>query len=433
MEYHISTPTPAAIAPSTDRQPARTHPGRPLLVAMTAGSAPAVVTAARLAAGRLGGRPEVVAVRPSLPLYLPDAGVLPLPPEVEREQRQRLHSDLSLAIHRAGGEAAWPVDVLDGDPARTIARLARERHARLIVMGIGRHAPLDRLFGSETALQTIRLADRPVLAVAPGLTALPRHVVVAVDFSPASVRAAEEALALVADGGTLTLLHVRPPFESLLPDEAWDWARDQRVQELFQRVIAGLEPRPSVRITPVVRCGDPAAEVLAVAERETAELIATGSSGIGFFARLMVGSVATRLLRRATVSVLAVPRPSAAEVELIERQLSSQARTPESARWATLLAAFGERNAGRRTQLELDDAALGARLEEQGYLLVDASYDRHEQRLTLTFRTPAGGARLVHTVEGVTGVAVLADPRRRDLALQAKHGRGQTIVTFLDD
>jgi nucleotide-binding universal stress UspA family protein len=432
MEYNMTT-VPTTIAPPTGRVTAAPRVGRPLMVAITGGSAPAIVAAAQAAAARLGGIPQVVTVREPVPLYLPDAGVLPLHPDVEAEQLRRQLDDVTRALRLVANDAAtWPVVVVEGQPARTIAQLARERRARLIVLGIGRHAPVDRLFGSETALQTIRMADRPVLAVAPDFAGLPRRAVAAVDFSPASVRAAEEALALLADGGTLTLVHVRPHYEDLVrPDEAWDLDHDQRVGVLFQRLIAGLEPRPSVTVTTVVESGDPAGQVLAVAEREGAELIASGSSGLGFFERLIVGSVATRILRRATVSVLAVPRPSAAEAELIERQLASRVKVPESTRLTALLEAFSQRNAGRPTQLEIDDPALGARRPDSGHPLLGVSYDQREGRLSLTLGAPGGGT-LTHSISGVTSVAVLADPHRRDLALQAKHGRGQTILTFLD-
>ncbi|HEX6629528.1 MAG TPA: universal stress protein, partial [Gemmatimonadaceae bacterium] len=254
-----------------------------------------------------------------------------------------------------------------------------------------------------------------------------------VDFSPASVRAAEEALALLADGGTLSLVHVRPHYEDLLePGEAWDLDHDQRVSVLFERLIAGLERRPSVLVTTTVLGGDPAERVLALADREGADLVATGSSGLGFFERLIVGSVATRILRGSAVSVLAVPRPSPAEVELIERQLASRVRAPESPRLSALLEAFSERNAGRPTQLEVDDPALGAARPEVGHVLVGVEYDQRNGRLSLALGAPDGGGQLTHTIGGVTSVTVLADPHRRDLALQARHGRGQTILTFLD-
>jgi hypothetical protein len=61
----------------------------------------------------------------------------------------------------------------------------------------------------------------------------------------------------------------------------------------------------------VVRHGDPATELLAFANSVGADLIATGSHGHGFVARMLVGSVATKIIRYSTCSVLAVPAPAA--------------------------------------------------------------------------------------------------------------------------
>jgi nucleotide-binding universal stress UspA family protein len=432
-----TTMTPPGARPSVAGYgPASARVASPLLVAIAGGDATAILTAARLLAERLDGAPEIVAVNELVPIHPAPDSMDALPPELYAAQRRRLQDAVLRSVHAAHDVGlTWPLDVVDGQPARTIARLARERRVRMIVMGIGRHTPMDRIFGSETALQTLRVADRPVLAVAPGFAALPRRAVVAVDFSPASVRAAEEALALLAGGGTLSLVYVRPPADVLLRlgDETLSWMHGERVTELFARLVAALDVPPSVSVEPQVLAGDPADQLLDLAERQGADLIATGSSGLGFFNRLIVGSVATRLLRRATVSVLAVPRPSAADVERIERLLSSTTESSEAARWPALVEEFSQRNMGRPTQLEIDDPALGAQFQEVGHVLLGASYDRRDGRLEIMLGAPAGGdGRLTHGIGDVTSIAVLAGPHRRDLALQARHGQGQTILMFRD-
>lgn len=438
-----STPmTPPTMAPPTPQPSARDHDatrapeaGR-VLIATTGENATAVITAAHLLAERFGGAPEVIAVREPVPNYLPGMGMEAILPAMDGEQRRRLLDGVTSALRSAyDGDPSWRVDVLDGPAARTIAQVARERRSRLIVMGIGRHAPLDRVFGGETALQTIRVADRPVLAVAPGFVELPGHAVVAVDFSPASVRAVEEALALLVDGGKLSLVYVRPAAIDMvrLGDEMVSWFSGERVAELFECLTAALDAPPSVTIEHVVLAGEPADQVLQFAERHDADLVAAGSSGLGFFDRLIIGSVATRILRRATVSVLVAPRPSATEVERIESLLSGTIQSSETARWPTLVEAFSERNMGRPTQLEIDDPALGAQLQEVGYILLGVSYDRRDARLEVMLGTPTGGGRrLTHSIGDVVSIAVLAGPHQRDRALQARHGQGQSILMFRD-
>lgn len=422
------------ITPNTTVESEEAVEGGPagLLVATAGVGATAVVNAARLVARRLGAAPEVLAVSEPVGLYLPEIGMAPLIPELEAGQQRQLAEDVTTAVR--AGEEKWPVTVVPGQPARTIARIARERNARMIIMGIGRHEPMDRVLGSETALVTIREADRPVLAVAPGFSGLPRRVLVAMDFSAASVLAAEKALELLDERGTLILAHVRPADDLFLRmgDVTVRRNYDQRVAELFDRVVESLDVPPSITVERVVLEGNPAAELLGHALSANAELIASGSSGMGFVQRLMVGSVATRLLRGATVSVLVVPRPSQVDVARIERQLSDSP-VAESARWPELLDAFSERNAGRPTQLEIDDPAIGAQLAETGYTLLGTTYDRRGGRLELMFGARAAGdAHLTHAIRGVTSVSVLTDPLGRDLALQARHGKGQSILTFTD-
>lgn len=435
-----ATSTPTDQRSTHAARDARPATAGPLLVATDGRHVASLVEVARMLATRVGAEAQIIAVNEPIPAYLPGIDMSGLPADLYAEERRRLLAVITSELESSGeGAKRWPIEVLDGTAARTIAQVAHDRHARLIIMGIGRHTPLDRVFGGETALRTIRLADRPVLAVAPGLHALPRHAVVAMDFSPASVRAAEEALAMLADGGHLSLVYVRPSDEILrrLGDSSVQWMHGERVTQLFERLTRALAAPAGVTVEPVVLAGDPTDQLLRYAESQPVELLATGRSGLGFFDRLIVGSVATRLIRRAPVSMLVVPRPSAAEVERIERALderpatSGTTATSDAGRWPAMVEAFSERNAGRATNLEIDDPAIGAQLQQKGYLLVGASYDRHDRRLELMLRPAVEGAgHLTHTIGNITSIAVLADALERDIALQARHGDGQTILTF---
>jgi nucleotide-binding universal stress UspA family protein len=52
--------------------------------------------------------------------------------------------------------------------------------------------------------------------------------------------------------------------------------------------------------------GDPATEILRVAEERNADLVVAGARGVSLIERLLVGSVADRLLKEAPCSVLIV-------------------------------------------------------------------------------------------------------------------------------
>jgi nucleotide-binding universal stress UspA family protein len=110
-----------------------------------------------------------------------------------------------------------PLHIRFGTIADEIAAVARERAATLVVVGASPHQRLNRIIGGERAVQVLRSWSCPVLSVPPGFAALPKKIVVAVDFAPASMRAAQLALSMLADGGTLTLVHVLPPVAGDMP------------------------------------------------------------------------------------------------------------------------------------------------------------------------------------------------------------------------
>jgi len=206
------------------------------------------------------------------------------------------------------GDPSWPVDVQLGSPSRALAAEALHRHASVIVMGIGRHNPLDRLFGSETTLATLRASRVPVLAVSANFPAHPTHAVVGLDFSAASVHAARLAARLVAPDGRLTLVHVRPQFEHRSADwQAWDVDYGRTLPSLFDQVRAQLDPPDGVIVETVTVRGDPASSLLSFVQQVQCDLLAVGTQRRRVLERLVVGSVATKVLRTARCGVLAVP------------------------------------------------------------------------------------------------------------------------------
>lgn len=212
----------------------------------------------------------------------------------------------------------WPIRLEVGAPAPTIARVAADAGAAMILLGIGRHAALDRWLGTETALSVVRLAHVPVLAVQPRATELPHTVLVAVDFSAFSRPAAYAALEIVAAGAEVHLAHVAwPTPHSAEARNLSDWMQRYRERAQIQLEELGreLESRGPVRVHTRVLTGGPARRLLEVAEEIGAELIAAGSHGLGFFGRLVLGSVSACLLRGARCSVLIAP-PQAIPSEL---------------------------------------------------------------------------------------------------------------------
>jgi nucleotide-binding universal stress UspA family protein len=275
----------------------------------TAVSHEALFNAGRLAASAFGGVLEVIGVCEPVPGVAAGMDVLPVPAELDEARRATMLDDLRRAVRiSAAGDPSWPIAVLTGSPARVLAGEAERRGASLIVMGIGRHNPLDRLFGTETTLATLRESRVPVLAVGPEFPAVPSRAVVGLDFSVASRQAARLALHLLAPGGHLTLVHVRPRFEHPSADwQAWDVEYGRTLPPLFDQVRAQLNVPDGFSVDTVAVRGDPAPALLAFAQQANADLVAVGTQRHSPLERLVVGSVATRVLRTARVGVLAVP------------------------------------------------------------------------------------------------------------------------------
>lgn len=76
--------------------------------------------------------------------------------------------------------------------------------------------------------------------------------------------------------------------------------------DAYLRTIADRLSASGFRVLTIVRVGDPAAEILAAARECEADLIAMTTHGRGALGRLLFGSVAEAVLRRALVPVFIV-------------------------------------------------------------------------------------------------------------------------------
>ncbi len=288
----------------------------PVLVACDGSPAAqeSLFNAARCAGQAFRGIIEVLGVCEPTPMVSGGMDVIPAPAELDDMRRESMLADIrrTLSVSMAG-DPTWKAEVKTGSPSRTLAAEARLRQASVLVMGIGRHNPLDRLFGAETTLATTRESAVPVLAVGMTFPSAPKRAVVGMDFSAASVHAARMAMRLVGADGHITLVHVRPRFEHPSAEwQAWDADYGKTLPPLFDQIRVQLQVPATMELETVTVRGDPANAILAFAQQVSAELIALGTLRHGFIERLVVGSVATRVMRTARCAVLAVPAAAAA-------------------------------------------------------------------------------------------------------------------------
>ena len=229
------------------------------------------------------------------------------------------------------GLESWRVGVETGDPATRITALAQDLDARLVLVGLGGHGAAARLFGSETALRLVRVSHTPVLAVAAQLRELPRRIVVAMDFSEASIEAARLALELAAKDATVSLVHVVPWERREYIPEDWFRAHEQRVGGELTRVTRWLDEKRRFHISSQILYGKPASALLAYAEQFGADLMVAGSHGRSLVGRLLAGQTIAKLIRGARCSVLVLP--AAAAFRLFETSASSDISLANAREW----------------------------------------------------------------------------------------------------
>ena len=146
---------------------------------------------------------------------------------------------------------------------------------------------------------------------------LSKKILVAIDGSPQSDKAAEEAVRLAGAAGTrfksrlfaiLVLPSMRPSsFTDFFPTppvtERPDW--EETRQRIFY-VVEKAAAEAGVHLESTVVYGDAAEEIMTFAEQEEIDTIVIGSAGTGRMKRALLGSVSTKIALHARCSVYIV-------------------------------------------------------------------------------------------------------------------------------
>ncbi len=149
------------------------------------------------------------------------------------------------------------------------------------------------------------------------MLSLRKKILVAIDGSPLSDKAAEEAVRMAAGNPSqfksiiyamLVLPNApRNTFTDFVPSppitESKEWA------DLRERILYVIEKNAKEADIPLetkIVYGDPADELLTFAEKEEIDVIVIGSSGKGFLRRKLLGSVSHKIVMYAKCSVYVV-------------------------------------------------------------------------------------------------------------------------------
>ena len=429
MTETITTPFAGALAPPPDQA------SGPTVVAVGGIDPQSVLRAARVLEPRVRGGILAVAVVEPPPTSIGGADPRFVPPSYLDRLRDELAERLAEQLRAAAGSApSWNSRVVVGEPAFALADLAESVQAPLLVMGIGRHRAVDRVFGFETTLRAIRISPCPVLAVHPDLDGPFHDAVIAVDFSPASTYAAQLVLPLLGPEATLHLVHAWRPGDTNDADTvAANRLYADQLGQRFERVTELLGLPEGVEVKTIAREGNAAECVLDYASAHHADLIVAGRHGLNPFQRLLVGSQTTAMLRGAGRSILVAPEPPFALRDQLRLALTGASRSTEPDEWRAQLEAFTERNRGRRVELDLEDLVFGARVLESDLELVRATCHPEVSRIELVIADPARPAHRITRVIGmVHSVTVVAGEEGKDSALHVHHGGGRTSLTLAD-
>jgi nucleotide-binding universal stress UspA family protein len=274
-----------------------------------------------------GARIEIISVvEPLSELPMP----LPHRDELEHAHARGVADKVRDQLREVVGAVDWPVHVRLGRPAPAICQAATARRARMVIMGLD----VRRLESSGIAVELLHLTDVPVFVARDAQ--IPRTAVVGIDFRPSSLRAAEEALRMIGPEGTLHLAHVQPSLD-FPAASVWDWSHcyDGAVSGGFETLVAGLAEKGARNIRTHRSAGDPATELLHLADTIGADLMAVGSDGYICNGRVVVGRVARRLILDPPLSFLATPVATVADgivlnISTIEAARAAAAPVPAS-------------------------------------------------------------------------------------------------------
>lgn len=226
-----------------------------------------------------------------------------------RVVRSQAERDLRAFIEQTLGaaEAAAEVQVIEGRPAEVILRVVRQTGADLIAMGTHGRSGINRLMLGSVTERVLRETQVPVLTVRSEAPVPSRPLHIGNILCPVNNTAvARKALARAAEmaqclGATLTVLHVHEP------------KAEDPIADLCAWVPS--EQRRRCQIREVVRQGDAAREIIALARESECDLLVIGAQHRRFFDATVIGSTSVRVVRHApcpVLTVVAAPEEAAA-------------------------------------------------------------------------------------------------------------------------
>jgi nucleotide-binding universal stress UspA family protein len=271
---------------------------------------------------------EVVHVHvPLAPLYAEPRPNMETPLDTRARRQARAYLDDTARRLRTHVKTAVDAVFLEGVVAQALQAHAEAAGVDLIVMTTHGRGPLNRLWLGSVTDELLRRSALPLLLVRPrqaevelGSDPVLRRVLIPLDGSPLAERILEPALAL---GGVMaaeyTLLRVVQPVLYASPalggiDPGWaDTGLTEELQTQARDYLDGVTKRlreRSLSAQPVVTFDpSPAGAILQEAQARGCDLVALATHGRGGLRRVVLGSVADKVIRGSTTAVLVYHPP----------------------------------------------------------------------------------------------------------------------------
>ncbi|MFN2349209.1 MAG: universal stress protein [Thioalkalivibrio sp.] len=231
------------------------------------------------------------------------SGYTQAPELAHREHYEQRLTEASEALRAQGFEVHAEVCV--GQVAVELKRVARERHAGVILAGSHGHSTLRDLLLGSTVLELARQTDRPLLlapideSVALPVTPVCRPLL-ATDGSAAASGAEAAFIKLLSHCQRGVLVSVGRWEEKSGHEE------ERSRLEAHVKALAAQAPAAGFESVLLGR-GRPSEEIARVAEEKSADLIIVGKRGHNPLTDMLLGSTAEAVCRSARRLVLLVP------------------------------------------------------------------------------------------------------------------------------
>src|SRR5215211_1148722 len=260
------------------------------------------------------------------------------------------------------------------------------------------------------------------------MSIFPTKILLATDGSEDAELAATTAVGLArSTASELHVVHTWRPVPSVHFDALIRREMEREAQGILDEQVKKIEGLGGTVAQPRLSEGGSAEEIVALAEKIGAGLIAVGSRGKGRIRRLLVGSVSDAVVRHAPCPVVVVRwKPAVFPAKILLATDGSE----EAYLAAKTVADLAQRTGSELHVVHVGEVTLGYHPERHGYRI---QYERDEKKAgqlleTQVERIKAAGAMVAqaHLRMGKTdeGIVVLAEELGADLVVMGSRGLG---------